>query len=216
MTLTRKRIVTLLVAFALIFSGAAIMSTDYSYAAAKPAKVTNLTVKKTSSAKAKLSWKKAKNAKKYEIYCGQYDTYGKIKWSLVDTTKKLSYTCSAKKSNYYNYYKVRGVNGSKKGSFSSTKAFPIKKYSGYIVPDLGDMFGVKPDKTSTSGKSTSYYYKSDEAIVYYFQYMVYLEDNGWKYEASDKEGVDKLKKGTGSVLIELGDVAESITITAQK
>ncbi|MBR1743939.1 MAG: fibronectin type III domain-containing protein [Lachnospiraceae bacterium] len=91
----------------------------------KPAKVTGLKKAKVTAVSAKISWKKAKNAKKYEI---SYKI-GKKKWKKV-STKKTSYTLKKLTKNTTIQVKVRGVNGKKKGAFSKVLKFKtLKLYS---------------------------------------------------------------------------------------
>jgi hypothetical protein len=94
-------------------------------AAAKPAtpKISSVTVTFSS---VKLTWKKAKNAKKYEIYrsSSKNGTYQKIA-----TVSKTTYTNSKLQSNHTYYYKIRAVNGKAKSSFSSKKKTKTAKLS---------------------------------------------------------------------------------------
>lgn len=83
-----------------------------------PDKVKNLKITSVKSDRLKLKWNKAENTQKYEIYIS---TDGK-KWEKKATTKKLSYTVKKLKANKKYYFKVRAVNSSGKGSFSSKKS----------------------------------------------------------------------------------------------
>ena len=83
----------------------------------RPSKVTGLTVKQISKNTAKLTWKKTKNAKRYQVYCSANGgSYRKIK-----TTKKTTFTHNKLKSGATYVYKVRGINQKKKGSDSSVQ-----------------------------------------------------------------------------------------------
>ena len=119
MSLTRKRILTFIVAIALIFTCTAVLSTTSSYAASKPAKVSNVKITKVSSTKIKITWKKAKNAKKYQIYrADDIDKAESNKFKKVATTSKTSYTAKlSKKGNVY-IFKIRGINGKTNGTWS--------------------------------------------------------------------------------------------------
>ncbi len=120
---TKKNIVLLLLSFVLVFAAFVFINTDYSYAASKtPAKVTGLKIKKCDTTKVQLSWKKAKNAKKYKVY--RWHT-GDDKFSCVKTTTSTSAKFKQTKGRYY-IYKVRAVNGNTKGKYSAEKYYLIK------------------------------------------------------------------------------------------
>lgn len=88
----------------------------------KPAKVT---VKNTQTRKIKITWKKVKNAKKYQV---QYSTSKKFKKRVVlKTTKKLKYTIKKLIKGKTYYIRVRGVNGKKVGKWSKIQKIKIKK-----------------------------------------------------------------------------------------
>ena len=81
------------------------------FAASKPAKPTLNSVSVSKNI-ANITWKKAKNAKKYEVNISG-KTY---------TVKTTSYKFTGKSNTSYKV-KVRGVNGKTKGSWSSTRSF---------------------------------------------------------------------------------------------
>lgn len=83
-----------------------------------PDKVKNLKITSVKSDRLKLKWSKTENTEKYEIYIS---TDGK-KWEKKTTTKNTSYTVKKLKANKKYYFKVRAVNSSGKGSFSSKKS----------------------------------------------------------------------------------------------
>ena len=120
MSITMRRM-TILVLAAVMISGVFFAyPADLTYAAAKrPAKVKGLSLKLTGS-RIKVSWKKAKNAKKYQVYVRT----GAGKWKMKKTLKKLSFTAAGVNGRTYSF-KVRGVNGKKKGAFSQVKAIAI-------------------------------------------------------------------------------------------
>lgn len=99
-------LISLLLSINLFFSLTATAS-----AASKPAKPT---ISKVAVSKniATITWKKAKNAKKYEVNVGG-KTY---------TVKTTSYKFTGKSNTSYSA-KVRGVNGKTKGSWSAVKSF---------------------------------------------------------------------------------------------
>lgn len=95
-----------------------------------PKKVSFTSVKKKSSSKAALKWKKVSGASGYEIYM---KTGSKGKYKLVKTIKKgktVSYTKAKLKKKTKYYFKVRAYKmvGSKKvyGSYSKVKTIKLK------------------------------------------------------------------------------------------
>ncbi len=103
-----------------------------------------------------VKWKKVKNAKSYQIYrkiaSGKWK---KIKTIKAGKKKSFRYEAYAKANRRY-YYKVRGVNGTKNGSFSKVtsvyfKAFePLYKAGGTYdieMPDGAKFEGVKIKET---------------------------------------------------------------------
>lgn len=91
----------------------------------KPGKVKKVTAKNNKKKSIKLTWKKATNAKKYQI---QYSTSKKFKKkAITKATKKLKYTIKrlAKEKTYY--IRVRGVNGKEVGKWSTVKKVKIRK-----------------------------------------------------------------------------------------
>lgn len=83
----------------------------------KPSQVKNLTVKLTAKRTAKLTWKKAAHAKKYQVYC----SVNGGKYKKIKTTKATSVTHKKLKTGAVYVYKVRGINQGKKGSYSSVQ-----------------------------------------------------------------------------------------------
>ena len=71
----------------------------------------------------KLSWKKTANAKKYQVYRSVYKNKG---YKLVKTTTARTFTNTKLTTGKTYYYKVRGINGTVKGSYSSVKAVTPK------------------------------------------------------------------------------------------
>jgi len=117
-----------IVAVAMVVVGTAV---EVSAASKGPSKVTITSVKSVDYNAVKVTWKKAKNAKKYEVYraTSKNGSYKKVK-----TTTARSYTNTKLVTGKKYYYKVRAVNGKKKGSFSTKK---------YAVPKLKKTTGVK-------------------------------------------------------------------------
>lgn len=95
-------------------------------------KVTTNKLKKVKISKAKnvkkksvnLSWKKVKNAKKYQI---QYSLKKNFKKAKTKTTNKLTITIKKLTKKKMYYFRVRAVNGSKKGAWSKAKSVKINK-----------------------------------------------------------------------------------------
>ncbi len=90
-------------------------------AEAKPAKPVIKTAKRVSKTKGTVTWKKAKNAKKYEV---AYKMKGAKKWTTKKTAKlKITLKLKAKKAYQV---KVRSINGSAKSAYSKTKTIKAK------------------------------------------------------------------------------------------
>ncbi len=107
------------VAFSLSLPGA-----DETYAASsKPAKVVIKSAVSTDYNAVKITWKKAKNAKKYQVYRA---TSKNGKYKLIKTTTERSFTNKKLTTGKKYYFKVRAINGKKKGSFSAKKAVTPK------------------------------------------------------------------------------------------
>ena len=81
-----------------------------------PAKVSGVKAITATDSAIGISWKSAKNAKKYEV---KYKVSSAKSWKSVTTTSKKATIKSLKQNTKYQF-KVRGVNGSKKGSYSTT------------------------------------------------------------------------------------------------
>lgn len=100
------------------------------YAASKPAKVTGLKVTARSNTSVYIKWNKASRAKKYQVYRA---TSKKGKYTKIATTTRPNYLNSKLKKGKKYYYKVRAINGSKKGAFSIIKYATTKKSANYDV-----------------------------------------------------------------------------------
>lgn len=81
-----------------------------------PAKVSGVKAITATDSAIGISWKSAKNAKKYEV---KYKVSSAKSWKSVTTTSKKATIKSLKQNTKYQF-KVRGLNGSKKGSYSTT------------------------------------------------------------------------------------------------
>ena len=80
-----------------------------------PAKVAGVKVTKATNTAISISWKKARNAKLYQV---NYKKASAKKWIALKKTKALKITKSGLKANTKYNFKVRGVNGKKYGKFS--------------------------------------------------------------------------------------------------
>ena len=90
----------------------------------KPARGKIKSVKRIRKNHILVKFKKLKNAKKYQI---QYAVNKKFKKAKIKTTKKLMYTIKKISKNKTYYIRVRGVNGTKKGTWSKAKKIKSKK-----------------------------------------------------------------------------------------
>jgi phosphoserine phosphatase len=116
MSKTMKKVSALLLAMLMILSFMP-MTQEMAYAAAKkPGKVSKLKVK-VSGKKLTISWKKAKNAKKYSVAIKDNST----KLTATKSTKKTKLTVTGQWDTSYKIT-VKAVNGSKKGKGVSKSA----------------------------------------------------------------------------------------------
>ena len=141
-----RKISVMLMALAIMIAySAAPMNQSYA-ASKKPAKVKISSVKAVSSSSVKVTWKKASNAKKYEVYVSAKAKKGFKKAATVSKSTKsytvTKYNKKALKAGTKYYFKVRAVNGKKKGAFSKvkavkTKAKPaaVKTNTVYVTPE---------------------------------------------------------------------------------
>ena len=122
-----SRVMVFILAIAVVFAYS-VMPMSQAYAAAakakKPAKVSGVKAEAVSSSSVKVTWKKAKNAKKYQIYVStnakkNFKRAATVKASARSYTVK-KYNKKALKANKKYYFKVRAINGKKKGKFSKT------------------------------------------------------------------------------------------------
>ena len=122
-----SKVLIFILAIAVVFAYSVMpVSQAYAASAKKPAKVKISSAKAITSSSVKLTWKKAKNAKKYEVYASKYAKKNFKKVATVKSSKK-TYTVKklnkkALKANTKYYFKVRAINGKKKGKFSKVKS----------------------------------------------------------------------------------------------
>ena len=113
------RILLLVVAF-VVAAGMMSIGNDEVYAAAKkPAQVKSLKLSKKTTNSLSIKWAKPKNAKKYEV---AYRVSGTGDYKTTKTSKK-KYTIKKLTQGTTYQVKVRALNGSKKGKWSSVKKF---------------------------------------------------------------------------------------------
>ena len=117
---------------------------EVSAATKKPSKVTISSIGSYDYNAVKITWKKAKYAKKYQVYRA---TSKNGKYKCVKTTTSRSYINKSLTTGKKYYYKVRAVNGSKKGSFSTKK---------YATPTLKKVSSVKAVKSSYNSIKVSW------------------------------------------------------------
>lgn len=89
----------------------------------KPASVKIKSVRYVKKKFVVVKFRKTKNAKSYQI---QYATNKKFKKFTIKNTRKLKYTIKKLEKGKTFYIKVRGINGTRKGSWSKTKKVTIK------------------------------------------------------------------------------------------
>ena len=169
----RKRILAFVMAFAIAFTCAPFLSgTGTASAASKPAQVKNVKMKSNGAGYVKVSWKKAKRAKKYQVYVCTTGYKGKYK--KVKTVSKNSAKITGYGNNKGLWVKVRGVKGKKKGKFS----YPIYVYTGDSSSSssssqsssAGSVTTIQPPVgralTVLIPSEYSYYYENEGTLTY--------------------------------------------------
>lgn len=113
-------LLTIIVGITLSFSASLVLPCEEAHAVTKtPAKVKSVKVSKKTTTSAKVSWSKTSHAKKYQV---AYKKASSSKW-IYKTTKSKSITLKGLSNNTKYQVKVSALNGSKEGSWSSTKTF---------------------------------------------------------------------------------------------
>lgn len=113
-----SRVMVFLMVLAVMVTYSAVPMNQAFAASKKPAKVVVSSAKATSVSTVKLTWKKAKNAKKYQVYRA---TSKSGRYKKVATVKTRSYVNKRLAAGKTYYYKVRALNGTAKGKFSAIK-----------------------------------------------------------------------------------------------
>lgn len=148
--MTNKIRKTAAVMLAVMFAVAAVfvMVSVPAYAASKPARVSGVKASAKSNHTITVSWKKTANAKKYQVYRAASK---KGKYKRISVTKDTSFINSNLEKGTKYYYKVRAVNGSKSGSFSTVCPAKTKNSSLYDVVVDKDA-GTVTIKAEVNGK----------------------------------------------------------------
>lgn len=110
---------------------------DPAFAAAKPAKVAGIKISSADDTSIGLSWAKARNAKKYEV---AYRLSSSKSWKSKKTSS-LKVTIGNLKTDKKYCFRVRGLNGSMKGKWSSMLA--QKTYVRPEMIDNGTIFALE-------------------------------------------------------------------------
>ena len=120
----------LLLAALLTFAAAFAAVSVPSFAASKTSKVTGVKAAARSNYSVRITWKKAKNAKKYQVYRANTK---KGAYKKITTVTGTSFVDSGLDRGTKYFYKVRGISGSSKGAFSSVKSAASKNSPLYDV-----------------------------------------------------------------------------------
>ncbi len=137
------RICTVLMAL-IVFFGMVPLTTYAAAAGSKPAKIKTVKLSKSTTTTLTIKWSKSSGAKKYQV---AYKKSGAKKYKTVTVKNtKRTYKISKLKANTNYYVKVRGVNGKKKGKWSSAKKLKTK------VPSKDTTTGVDYSKAANETK----------------------------------------------------------------
>ena len=150
-----KKVLSLVIVLAMFVAFGT--SFDSASAAARPSKVTGVTAAKTSCS-ITLKWKKAKRAKKYQVY--QYQK-SKRKYVRVKTTSKRSATIKDLKSQKTYRFRIRAISGKKKGHWSKVISVKTRKpltHNKAVQPNsslnVGDTYFIKLEDRDVKVKVT--------------------------------------------------------------
>ena len=152
---SKNAIIVAIIAMMLLLTG--FSASDIAEAKTTPAKV------KISSLKAKgktvtVKWKKAKGAKKYQVYVKA----GKKKFKKVKTLKKRTYKFKGKYNTLYKV-KIRGIKGKTKGKFSAIKK--VRTPKSYYQKTIVNLKKLKKIILQSP--------KVDDLGYHYIQYLTY-------------------------------------------
>jgi thiosulfate/3-mercaptopyruvate sulfurtransferase len=152
-----SKFMVLMLAFAVVFTYSVLpLNQTYAASSKKPAKVTGVKASAISASAIKVSWSKAKNAKKYEVYKSTKKSSG---FKKAATTSKKAYTIKKLTGGKKYYFKVRAVNGKKKGKFSKVVYATTKKDKTKEVKEVPATLGElnKKDITTVIDMSNAEY-----------------------------------------------------------
>ena len=151
--------------FLLMLSLLAMFFINIPVSAATPSKPTITVVKKSADTSVWIRWAKAKNAKKYELYCSSNGGA----YKLLTTTTKLYYKHTNLKNGKIYRYKVRAVNATAKSKFSAVKKYIVPKKAVLKTSDesvfLTAGSSVKKITITYTGENALGYESTDENIV---------------------------------------------------
>lgn len=151
--------------------------------AKKPAKV-KWTSASRSGLKITLKWKNAKNAKKYQVY----QKTGSGRWKLRKTLKKQTLTVKGAYGKTYRF-KVRGVSGKKKGTFSAVKKISIPKWKQEDEIDGEILILEEPEvQVSGDGETVTFSVKAEGKNLKYQWYVAYSDTNSGGRKISGADG----------------------------
>lgn len=174
MSSTMKKFPMIVAACLVLCIGFSTIVPQQAYAADKmPAKVKGVKVAKTTASTVKITWKKAKKAKKYQV---AYKKKLAKKWTYKKTKSK-SCTVKCLSQNIRYQLKVRALNGKKKGAWSRVKTVRTKSNFAYSVPE--EVTGLTL-KSSTTTSMTIAWKPVSNATRYEVRFE--KEDtNDWSY-----------------------------------
>ena len=110
----------------------------------------------------KITYKKSKGAKKYEIFRAKVSGSKTGKYKKLDSTKKLSYTDWSNKSGVAYKYKVRAINGNSKSAFSKATKKVVYIEQVYVGVHMNDKYdGVLVEWLPSSGAKGYKIYRAE-------------------------------------------------------
>lgn len=154
-------VIALVVGLALSTSAQAATPSEAYAASNTPAKVKTVKVSKKTTSTAKVTWSKAKKAKKYQV---AYKKASAKKWSYK-TVKANKKTLTIKKlsSNTKYKVKVRAINGKAKGKWSAAKSFTTKKKSAQSTNGTSSNGSGSTDNSKGNTATHEHVWKTVEA-----------------------------------------------------
>lgn len=192
-----------------------------------PSKVTGLVAKKSSAKIVKLTWEKAKNADMYEIY---FRSDENMKWKKAKTTNgesiSVKNSCKIEQNQVNTFdYKVRAINGKKKGKFSSYARIklPVTNYKCVDLPSFGSMYSFGTIDEYYDEEDDYFYFayedfsplgwiKDEYATSYYYDYLDYLTNEcGWKYVSDSIHITSSVTKTTMGTHEEISEQKKIVT-----